>query len=69
MEPHEKIYKNRKRIFIDNLIGGLAWAIGATMGLAIIGFVLSKVGLVPIIGDFVSEITKYILQKNPQLLK
>lgn len=46
---------------------------GATIGLAIIlailGFVVKNINLVPIVGNFVSDVMKEVLQKNPQLLK
>jgi len=73
MEPHEKVYRNRKRMFVDNFIGGIAWGLGATVGLAIIltltGFLLGKIGLVPIIGDFIANVNEYILQNHPQLIR
>lgn len=69
MEPHEKVYKTRKRIFIDNFIGGIAWALGATVGIAIIGFLISKIDLVPLVGNFVADVNEYILQNNPRMLK
>ncbi len=72
-EPKDKIYRSKKVIFFDNLIGGVAWAMGATIGLAIIlailGFVVKNINLVPIVGNFVSDVMKEVLQKNPQLLK
>lgn len=63
----------RKEIFTNNFIGGIAWALGATIGgaiiLAIIGFILSKVDLIPVVGDLVSKIAAYVSQNNPHLLK
>lgn len=72
MEPQEKVYRSRKKMFIDNFIGGIAWSIGATVGLTIIVFVLSfsaEILFIPMVGDFVAEVTKFVLQKNPQLLR
>ncbi len=69
MEPHEKIHRSKKEIFVNNFIGGIAWALGATVGIAIIGFLITKVDLVPIVGNFITEVNEYILQKNPQMLK
>ena len=72
MEQHEKVYRTRKKIAIDNFIGGIAWSIGVLVGgtivVALLGFVLGKVNLIPVIGDFVSQITMYV-QNNSQLLK
>jgi len=73
MRTIDSIYKNKKQIFINNLIGGLAWAIGATVGLAIIlaiaSFIFKNVNLVPFVGEFISSVIEDVLQKNPQLLK
>ena len=73
MEPHEKVYKNKKQIFFNNIIGGFGWSIGATVGIAIIFAVLTyisaRVNLVPIVGEFVASVIKEVLQKNPQLIR
>ncbi|OGH12773.1 MAG: hypothetical protein A2776_02845 [Candidatus Levybacteria bacterium RIFCSPHIGHO2_01_FULL_40_10] len=70
MRTIDSIYKNKKQIFINNLIGGLAWAIGATVGLAIIvaalGFIVSNANVVPIVGDFIVEINEYVIKKSPR---
>lgn len=72
-EKHEHVHKSLKRIFVNNFIGGIAWGLGATVGvavlLAILGFIFSKVNLVPVIGTFVGQITSFVLQNNPNLLK
>lgn len=72
MEPHEKIYRSKKKIFIDNFVGGIAWGLGGALGLAIIlalsGFIINNVNLVPFAGEFVAEVIKYI-QNDPQLVK
>lgn len=53
-------YKSRPKIFIDNFLGGLAWSLGTFLGLAIlaatIGFFVSKINLVPIIGSWIAQI-------------
>lgn len=71
-EKYEGVKRNRKEIFTNNLIGGLAWGIGATIGLslliAFLGIAVHYVNLVPLIGNFVSEVIKFIINKNPQLL-
>lgn len=62
-EPKDKIYRSRKIIFMDNLIGGVAWGIGATFGLAlilaIVGFILGQLNWVP----FIVDINKYIAEQ------
>jgi len=58
---------------INNFIGGISWAIGATVGISIIIALLSilarNINLIPFIGNFASQITNYVLQNNPQLIK
>ncbi|HVZ11639.1 MAG TPA: DUF5665 domain-containing protein [Patescibacteria group bacterium] len=64
-EPKDKIYRPKSQIFVDNLIGGVAWAIGATFGvtiiLALLGFVLKSFNWVPFVGGFIVEINKYLV--------
>lgn len=73
MERHEQIHKNRLQIFFNNFLGGIAWGLGATVGVsiffAILALSLSKVNLIPFFGNFVSGILTYVLQSNPYLLK
>ena len=73
MERHEQIHSGRKQIFINNLLGGFAWALGATVGLAIIfiilGLILQNVNLIPFVGNFVADVIDFILNKNPNLLR
>ena len=72
-DKHDHVHKSVKRIFLNNFIGGIAWGLGATVGaavlLAILGFILSKVNLVPVVGTFVAQVTSFVLQNNPNLLK
>jgi hypothetical protein len=71
-EPSEKIYRSRKEIFINNFIGGIAWGLGASIGLAIllatIGFIISQINWVPIIGSIVSEASNQVLQKQLEMV-
>ena len=61
-----------KHIFINNFLGGIAWGLGATIGLtvvlAVFGFILGKIDFIPFVGDFVSSVIEYT-QKNPRLIK
>ncbi len=70
MEPHEKVYRGRKAIIFNNFIAGIAWAIGVTVGFALIiglfSFVLKNVNFVPYIGGFISDVIKLIIKSNPQ---
>ena len=69
---YENVKKNRKEIILNNFLGGFFWAIGATVGIAllitILGSLSQHINLVPIIGNFVSHVIEYILSKNPNLL-
>jgi hypothetical protein len=72
MEKHERANSTRKQIFINNFIGGIAWALGATVGLALIvtilTLILKNISLIPVIGNFIGDIINFIIQKNPNLL-
>lgn len=64
MEPAEKVNRSRKKMIIDNFLGGISWSLGVTIGgaiiIAIIAFLLSNVNYVPFIGDFVINIVNYV---------
>ena len=57
----------RRTIFFNNLIGGIAWGLGATVGasivLALLGFILNQLHVVPIIGSFATDLGKYFPKK------
>lgn len=71
MERHEEIHRSRKHIFFNNFLGGIAWGLGATVGvsifLGILAFILSKINVIPYVGEFVSGIASYVLKDNPNL--
>lgn len=70
MQPYENVKKNLKEIIINNFIGGLSWALGATIGLsiilAILGFVGGRLNFVPMVGTFVAEVSSFVQQHNKQ---
>ena len=70
-EKYEGVKRNRKEIFTNNFIGGVAWGIGATLGLsfliALLGLLGRYIDLVPYVGNFVSEVINLVLQKNPNI--
>jgi len=73
-QPYEKVSKlSRKELIENNFLGGLAWALGATVGLSIIlallGILTKGMNLVPFVGSFVSQIITFILTNNPNLHK
>ena len=70
-EKYEQVTRSRKKIFINNFIGGIAWGIGATFGLAVFlavsGFIIGKINLIPVVGTFVSDTYNYVSETNPRL--
>jgi hypothetical protein len=67
-QPYERIKTKRKEIIINNLIGGIAWSVGATIGLslvvAVITVVLKKVSLVPVVGSFVAQVAAFVAKNS-----
>jgi hypothetical protein len=70
-EKNELVFRGKRAMMLNNFLGGLAWALGATVGLSLIIGVLSliakQVDLIPIVGSFVSEIIDYVLNYNRSL--
>lgn len=64
MEKSNNVYRSRAKMLLDNFLGGVVWSFGVWVGTALIAVIiiyfLSKVDLVPIVGNFVSEVTKYM---------
>lgn len=73
MEPHEKVYRSKKKIMVDNFLGGISWAFGATIGIAIVltivGMIARNINFVPIVGNFVAEVLKFIMRNNRELFR
>lgn len=73
MQPYERSSTRLHwyEIIMNNFIGGVAWAVGATVGLAIffylLGLIAKNVNLVPIVGTFASEVIDFILATNPRV--
>jgi len=72
MEKHEQSNGSRRKIFVNNFIGGVAWAFGVTVGLslvvAILTPILKHVNLIPSVGSFVANVIQFVIDKNPNLL-
>lgn len=72
MENYEKAKGSKVQIFINNFIGGIAWALGATIGLALIigilTLIMKNVNVIPVVGSFIADTIKFIIAKNPNLL-
>lgn len=73
MEKHEHVNSSKKRILLNNFLGGIAWGIGATVGLAIFlaifGLIMRNIDLVPILGPFITNIYNYVLDNSTRLQK
>jgi len=76
MSQHPQPYENSsklslKDILFNNFLGGMMWALGATVGLSIIFTVLTiiakNLNLVPMVGSFVSDIINFIFANNPNI--
>ncbi len=72
-KSYTKVEETRSEIFWNNVIGGIGWAIGAAIGgtilIALIGFALKKVNLIPVIGSFVAQIADFVVQNSQHLGK
>lgn len=72
-QNYEKVTLSRRQIIVNNFLGGISWGLGTTIGLSIFlvvtGIVLSRINLIPIIGDWLSQIINSATIKNPTLLR
>jgi len=63
---HTRIHISTGKVVLNNFLGGLAWGfgtvLGATLVVALVIFVLTKLNNVPVIGDFFSSILQTIQQ-------
>lgn len=70
-QPFDRVHYPIKKILIHNFLGGISWGLGITVGLAIVftifGFLFSQVNLIPIVGEFLTDIVSYVMKNNPQL--
>lgn len=70
-QPYERIHLSVKKIILNNFIGGIAWGLGVTIGLAVVlailGFIGGSIDFIPVIGTFLSDLIEYILNSNPRL--
>ncbi len=70
-EPKDKVYRSRKQMIVDNFIGGIAWALGSSVGfvivLAVAGYFLSRIDFVPIVGEFLSDVFRDALKDSLRL--
>jgi hypothetical protein len=68
MEKNENIYRSRKKMMLENFLGGISWSLGVWIGttfiIAILVFLLSKVDFIPVIGDFVGQVMSHATKVN-----
>ena len=69
LQQYMQALLNLRRIawvsFFSGILSGLGAAIGATLILALLVYVLSRLEVLPHIGRFVSEIVKIVQQQKP----
>ncbi len=70
MEKFENIHRSPGRIFLHNFLGGVAWGLGTLIGaslvLALLSFILSKIGVIPLIGGWIGRLVEFVNQYQPQ---
>lgn len=70
-QPYEKSSLTLREIIVNNFVGGIAWGLGVTVGLAILftifGFFLRQLNIVPFLGNFINAIVEYVMKNNPYL--
>ena len=77
IQPFEKVVTHMRvsDIVYNNFIGGVSWALGATIGLSLIIALLTlaaehvNFNLIPVVGTFISQVVDYVLANNQNLHK
>lgn len=70
MQNYEKNLRQitKKQIFFNNFLGGVAWGIGSALGAAIfvliLGYMFSKINIIPVVGSFVAQVQEVVQQKQ-----
>ncbi|MDA1107722.1 MAG: DUF5665 domain-containing protein [Proteobacteria bacterium] len=67
-EHHNDIHRPRRKMLLDNFLGGVAWGLGSVMGgtlvltvvIIVVGYLLGKIEFVPIIGEWVQAISQEV---------
>ena len=67
-EPQNRVNTPLKVIMIRNFLGGIAWAVGITIGfslfVAALKFLGNYIDLIPVVGTFISDIIDFVLSYN-----
>ncbi len=70
MQNYEKNLRQitKRQIFFNNFLGGVAWGIGSALGAAIfvliLGYMFSKINIIPVVGSFVAQVQEVVQQKQ-----
>lgn len=61
----------KRKVLFNNFLGGIAWGMGATVGISIVlgllAFFVRVINPVPVVGDFVSSVYEYVVDNNPRI--
>ena len=72
MDKYKRAEEGKKQLIINNFIGGIAWAFGEVIGVAlvvsILGLILKNINFIPYIGNFVAGVIEFVINKNPGLI-
>jgi predicted PurR-regulated permease PerM len=68
-QPYERAYSVRRgTLMLNNFLGGISWAVGTVVGLAVFLFILGLltqyIDFIPFIGEFIGNILDYLQQQG-----
>ena len=67
-ESQNRINAPLRIIMLRNFLGGIAWAVGITIGfslfVAALKFLGNYIDLIPVVGTFISDIIDFVLSYN-----
>lgn len=67
-QKYDAVKSSRKEILVNNFLGGVAWAIGTTFGLsvvvALVSLLLTQIEVIPIVGEFVLQVSEFISEQS-----
>tara|TARA_Y100000310_G_scaffold74160_1_gene70300 strand:+ start:1109 stop:1351 length:243 start_codon:yes stop_codon:yes gene_type:complete len=70
VEPITRINRPIKKMLWQNFLGGIAWGLGVTIGLSIVfallGYLLTQINLVPVLGDLTSQVIEFVNSNKNQ---
>ena len=67
---HTRVHISTWKVILNNFLGGLAWGLGTVLGatvvVAVLIILLSKLHSIPFIGDLIGNILQSIQSQNVQ---